>query len=119
MAQQPSLVSRRYPYLDISFTIGGVAHTGEALVDTGFDGAFIFPISLTSALPVEDEWTPWGLVDGSVVLAPSYRAAVRIGAFPSFSAVGHAVGAEFLLGRTIVDQFAVTFDHGQRVIVQL
>ena len=119
MAERRPLISEHYPYVQVRFVVGDTPRTVEAMVDTGFDGALIVPESLADQLPTEDEWTPWRLADGSVIWTPLYSATLQIGSFPAFAGTVHVVGDEYLVGRAVIDRFAVTFDHGQRVLVEL
>jgi len=43
---------------------------------------------------------------------------LELASFPAIIVSAIVLGEEYLVGRKIVDRFAVTFDHGQRVIVE-
>lgn len=61
--------------------------------------------------------TRWTLADGSTVQTRAYSATIKLGPFEPFDIVVTLLGDETLVGREITDRFAVTLDHGQRVIV--
>ena len=102
MAQPTPLISSRYPYLPIEFTVQGARREVEALIDTGFDGGVVLSLGTPGfSPPPGGEWSPWQLADGSVIWAPVYQAILRIGSFTTFTGT-----------------LAITFDHGQRIVVQ-
>jgi predicted aspartyl protease len=109
--------SREYPYLPVTFQVRDVEETIPALVDTGFDGFLVLPEAYLSRLGDPDFVGRWILADGSAVGAAKFRGSVRItGLRELVQASITCLGAEIILGRAIVDHFAVTFDHGRRIV---
>ncbi len=94
-------------------------HEIEALVDTGFDGDVVLPLSTITAIDPPDGYLEWRLADASEVLAPYYLATAEIvGLQGSFAVVVSALGDEAMIGRSLIARFTVIFDHGQRLIVE-
>jgi predicted aspartyl protease len=91
----------------------------EPLVDTGFDGGVCLPADAIDPALVPSRHLVWGLADGSEVVAPAFTGSVQIGELPPVRTVIIFLGDSSLLGRHVTDHFSVTFDHGQRVIVEL
>jgi hypothetical protein len=59
------------------------------------------------------------MADGSVSIAEAYFGTVEIfGINEPIPARILALGNEFLLGRRVLDLYKVTFDRGQRVVVE-
>jgi hypothetical protein len=59
------------------------------------------------------------MADGSVSIAGAYFGTVEIfGINEPITARILALGNEFLLGRRVLDRYKVTFDRGQRVVVE-
>jgi predicted aspartyl protease len=116
------VVSSSFPYLPISVTDGPnilVGFKAQALVDTGFDGGLILPADSIVATSPPDSYTTWVLGDGSEVEAPVYAAWAGIeGMGNSFPVEITLVGGEVLVGLSLLDHFAVTFDHGRQIIVE-
>lgn len=60
------------------------------------------------------------LGDGSVVQAQEYRGEVHVsGLAVTVPARITLLGEEYLLGRGIVDRLRMTFEHGQRLLVEM
>jgi predicted aspartyl protease len=113
----------RFPYLQIHVQIGTPRHIEqelnlEALVDTGFDGGVTVPPGSVDAAIVPDIILDLGLADGSRLRAPGYLASVRIGTLQPVLTMLIALGDEPLLGREVLDNFRVTFDHGREILVE-
>jgi len=117
MSQQ--VISSRYPYLPIRLTIRGQIQAVEALLDTGFDDDVIVPDSLLISLGWPDGYLRWTLADDSQVNSPSYFGTVDVGTFGPYHVAISILGGEPIVGRGLADRFAITLDHGQRVIVEL
>lgn len=114
MSQQ--LTSSRFPFLPVRVQLGQQTYDEEALLDTGFDGGIAMPPFLLAGQ--EPDWYQlWTLADGSHVTAPVYRGAVQLGDFEPIPVPVVALGDEYMIGLGILRHFAVTFDHGERVIV--
>jgi predicted aspartyl protease len=112
------LVSSNYPYIPITIAIGPVSLTVEALLDTGFDGSVIAPVSLIDPAIERDATQAWTFVDGSTMEAPSYAGIVTAEQLGSFPTLIVAVGDEVLIGRRLLDNFRVILDFGRRVILE-
>jgi predicted aspartyl protease len=116
MSQQ--LISLRFPYLPVRLEVGHETFGEEALLDTGFDGGMAVPPSLLSGR--EPDWHRlWQLADGSQVPAPVYQGIVRLGDFQPIPVHVVGLGDEYIIGVGILNRFAITFDHGERVVVDL
>ena len=109
--------SRQYPFLPVMFEARRIHQDVLAFVDTGFDGFLILPEAYLPQLGAPDFVGRWSLADGSVVEAAEYRGTIAITGLPP---VVHAritcLGTEAILGRAVLDRFAITFDHGRRII---
>lgn len=57
--------SERFPYLPLTLTVGEQTAQVEALLDTGFDGDIVVPLSLIANDQPPDEYRNWALADGS------------------------------------------------------
>lgn len=119
MAGPPSFVSTEYPYLPVDFTIGQLqAHT-LAYIDTGFDGHLVIPEALASQLPLPEQLQRLGLASGALVRAPVYLGSLEIPGFAQpFPARIVLLGDEYILGRRVIDRYAVLFDHGRQVALR-
>jgi predicted aspartyl protease len=120
VAQPSTVVTPAYPYVEVEFAVGAFrSPTVLAYVDTGFDGYLIIPITQTSLLGSPQFFAPWELGDGSVVRAQEYRGDILIsGLSMSIPARITLLGEEYLLGRGVVDHLRMTFDHGQRLLLE-
>ncbi len=108
--------SRDYPFLPITFSVRNVRENIPAFVDTGFDGFLVLPDTYLPRLGLPDLAGSWTLADGSTVAAPEFRGTVRIvGLEQLVQAQITCLGTEVILGRAVVDRFAITFDHGHRI----
>lgn len=114
MSQQ--LTSSRFPYLPIQLEVGQQTYEEEALLDTGFDGGMAMPPFLLAG-QTADWYQLWTLADGSQVSAPVYQGAIRLGDFEPISVAVVALGDEYIIGLGVLRHFAVTLDHGERVVV--
>lgn len=110
--------SEHFPYLRLALTVGGRAVRVEALVDTGFDGDILVPLSLVADGQPPDEYRSWGLADGSEITTPVYRGTVQVGSLATEPANIALLGDEAIVGRGVTDRYRVILDHGERVIVQ-
>lgn len=115
----PPLVSTRFPYLPLTIRVRTYTTTVLALLDTGFDGDIVLPPDLLPVGSTPDAYFRWMLADGTRIQAPTYDGAVELGGFKPFDVVISVLGDEPLVGRGVTDRFAITLDHGQRVIVAL
>lgn len=109
--------SRQYPFLPVTLEARHVREDLLAFVDTGFDGFLILPDTYLPQLGPPDFVGRWTLADGSGVEAAEFRGVVAITGLPrAVQARITCLGTEIVLGRAVVDRFAITFDHGRRVI---
>ena len=120
MAQPTTVVTSAYPYVEVEFAVGAFrSPIILAYVDTGFDGYLIIPGIQTSLLGPPQFFASWELGDGSVVQAQEYRGDILIsGLSISIPARITLIGEEYLLGRGVVDRVCMTFDHGQRLLLE-
>jgi len=120
VASPTTIVTPAYPYLEIEFIIGAFrSPTVLAYVDTGFDGYLVIPATQTALLGPPQFSAPWELGDGSVVQAQEYRGDVHVfGPAVTIAARITLLGEEYLVGRGIADRLCLTFDHGQRLLVE-
>lgn len=119
MAQPQQITSDLYPFLPIRLNIRGHRWEALALLDTGFTGHLAVPLSvLRDGIGLPDGRSDWELADGSMIDAPTYLGSVEIVGFPPIPATVIFLGNENILGRGVLDRFKVTFDHGQRVVVE-
>ena len=110
--------SDNYPYLKVRCRVRHWGAEVWALVDTGFDGHLIIPRQIARQLGAPDSVAAWAMADGRRVVTSGYRGIVElvgVGAFPSTVV---ALGDEYIIGRAVIDRLRVTFDHGQRLIVE-
>jgi len=109
--------SREYPFLPVTVEARHFRQDVLAFVDTGFDGFLILPETYLPQLGASDFVGRWSLADGSVVEAAEFRGTVAItGLQLVVQARITCLGNEIILGRAVVDSFAITFDHGCRII---
>ena len=120
MALSTTVVTPAYPYVEIEFAVGAFrSPTFLAYVDTGFDGYLIIPVTQTSLLGPPQFSAPWELGDGSVVQAEEYRGEILVsGLAITIPARITLLGEEYLVGRGVVDQLRIIFDHGQRLLLE-
>lgn len=111
------VIGTRYPYLPVRVRVGEEDRSFEALVDTGLDGDLILPVE-TDIEEDPQEFRRWAFADGTIVEAPVYFDAVRLGHLDPVPATIALLGEEFILGRGIVDLYRVTFDRGARIVVE-
>jgi predicted aspartyl protease len=108
-----------YPSLRIRYLIGGLHDEAFALVDTGFGGHLAVPEALLGQLPQPTYVHRDRTASGQVVRVPAYVGTVELRDQPGpIRAVVIVLGDEYLVGLRTVNHFKVTFDHGQRVIVE-
>ncbi len=109
--------SQQYPFPPVTFQIREVRGDALAFLDTGFDGYLCLPEGYLPQLGPPDFLSRWTLADGSVVEAPEFRGTVKItGLAQVIQARIDYLGSEIILGRGVLNHFAVTFDHGQRIL---
>lgn len=112
-------ISRDYPFLEVKIAIRAFRASCRALIDTGFDGYLILPVSFAGTLGAADSHAQWTLADGTPILLPEYRGGLEImGLSLTFMARIILMGDECLIGQGIIRQLKVTFDHGKEVVVE-
>ncbi|MGI8554130.1 MAG: hypothetical protein ACR2PL_25590 [Dehalococcoidia bacterium] len=113
------MTAARFPFLRIRFAIGWYRDEVEALVDTGCDVAFVIPRDLAASLPEPSYVGHVMTVSGEPLAVPTWRALIELVLQPgAFEGATLAIGDEFILGLPAVNRFKVTFDHGERLIVE-
>ncbi len=111
--------SHRYPFLKTDWQVGRHRERSWAYADTGFEGALCIPADRHPLLGPTSLSVQLSLADASTQIQPTYRGIVSIvGIDEPIPAIVFALGAEFLLGRRILDRYRVTFDRGQQLIVE-
>ena len=110
--------SNHFPYLPVTLSLHGHRLEFEALLDTGFDGGLAVPQSSVAFAPSTSLRIGALLADGSLVNAPAYRGAVRIGSLPPVDTRILVIGNAPVLGREVADQYKITLDHGKRIVVE-
>ena len=113
------MISVRYPSLRVRFSVGGLNGEESAILDTGFSGDFAIPARLSASLPLLWMTIRIETVTGQDLRMPVFPGIIELIEQPGpFRAQVIAVGTHFLLGLQALNRFKVTFDHGQRVIVE-
>lgn len=108
-----------YPSLRIRYAVQGAGGEEFAIVDTGFDGHLAIPESLIEILPSPLYVRRVRTASGQVVHVPAYLGTVELLDQPDeIDALIIALGDEFLIGLPTINHFKVTFDHGERLIVE-
>lgn len=108
-----------YPSLQLRFQIGPFHGEATALVDTGFDGHLAVPEAVIEALAQPLYMRPVQLADGQVVQVAAYSGTLELVLQPSLiPVVIIALGDEYLVGLATINHFRLTFDHGQRLVVE-
>lgn len=120
---QQRLVSTRFPYLPIRlhFQHASAAFDSDhgTLLDTGFTGELVIPRSLVANVQRPTAETRVRLGDDSQIVAPICLVSFSLGPFGPFSAAAIALGNEVILGVGVMDRFAITLDHANRLVVEL
>ena len=110
--------SDRFPYLPVRLSLHGRKTEFEALLDTGFDGG----LAVSESAVANGQAAEWNLTvflaDGSLVDDPAYLGTVQVGELPPVTTIIVTLGDEPILGRAVSDQFNITLDHGQRIVVE-
>jgi predicted aspartyl protease len=108
-----------YPSLRVRYVASGVAGEANAIVDTGFDGYLAIPESLIGSLPEPTYRRRYRTASGESVVVAAFRGTVELVDLPGpIPARIIALGEDFLIGIQTLNHFRVTFDHGQRVIIE-
>ncbi len=80
----------------------------------------VIPYSaIVSGLGDPDTSTNWYLADGSIVESPVYVGSLEIKGLQTLPEIVISVlGADYILGRNVIDRFEVILDHGQRLTIR-
>ena len=122
------LTSSKYPFLPLTIHVRVSSrknidlHT-QALIDTGFSGDIVVPVTEELKQPTPDAYATWSMADGSEVLAPIFLGTIR---FPELDEdvaemVGVTItvlGDQALIGQSVLRRFTLTLDHGKQVILE-
>jgi predicted aspartyl protease len=119
-----AVTSTNYPYLQVHVQVGPDRRSphfefdAEPLVDTGFDGGLAVPPgTIPGHVPLSGQ-LPWTLADGSDLTTDFYVGYVIIGHLRPVPTVIIALSGDTLLGRHVIDNFRLTFDHGSTILVE-
>jgi predicted aspartyl protease len=112
------IVSTRFPYIPIHLAIDGYRDAFDAMLDTGFDGDIVVPVGHLPNVVTPADQLPVRLADGSQMLVATHVGVVRIGVMEVADVLVYVLGDVPLIGTNLIRHFAVTLDHGRRVIVE-
>lgn len=113
------VTSRRFPYLEVEFSVRGTRARDFAFLDTGFDGFLIVPFAISAILGTADLVSTWELADGSLTAGADYLGQIEIvGISHPISGQITCLGDEWVLGLGVMKDFEVTFDHGSKVEIR-
>ena len=121
MAQGQEVVSTDYPYLPIRVYIRCHRDEPLALIDTGYTGSLVVPVSNLAGIWNRPPQGPSSreLGDGGIApVAPVYLGTLEIVGLFSATIQITVMGNEYILGRGILSRFEITFGRGQRIIVR-
>jgi predicted aspartyl protease len=103
----------------VRFEVGGVSNEALALVDTGFDGFLAVPEAVAASWSQPLHADRVQTASGQVIAVPVFAGRLELTDQPGpFTALLIAIGDEFLLGIAAIRRFKMTFDHGQRILVE-
>lgn len=115
---QNKVVSSHFPYLPVEITIKQHKHSLEALLDTGFDGYVVLPPGLVTNGEAPDLYESCKLADDSVIRVPIFIGSVKLGDRKLNKITFLIMGDEPIIGREVIKHFKVTFDHGQKIMLE-
>lgn len=119
MALKTPVLNFPFPYLVLDVQIRSRKERLKAIIDTGFDGDIAIPKGLLTNGDPPQSLLPWELADGSRILAPAYLGKAKLGNLKSVFVVIITLGDEPLVGCGIIKHFAITLDHGRKVVVSI
>ena len=90
----------------------------EALVDTGYTGLVVVPRGSFTDGAEPRHRLRLQLADSSVVVAPAYLGAVRIGGTTLLDVAITELGGEAIIGMQVLNHFTLTIDHGRTLVLQ-
>ncbi len=114
----PPLISSRFPYIPLEIILPRKSGRFEGLLDTGFEGEVVVPEGFAADAGPADEYRIIRLADGSEVLTEVHFGEVDLDALGRFPVRVVALGDECLVGLGLANRFAITLDHGRRLIVE-
>ncbi len=106
-----------YPYLQVRCRIHDREFDASGLVDTGFDGGLVIPVSQGRGMPEPPRQVIVRLGDGSLARTAEFVGTVSLGN-KDMQVTVMFLGNEYLIGREIVDQLRLCFHHGQYLEVE-
>jgi predicted aspartyl protease len=114
------LISTRYPFLPLSIHVRvtnrkNIDLNTQALIDTGFSGDIVVPVTGELKQYPPDAIATWSLADGSEVMAPIFLGTIR---FPQLDEeVAEMVGVTVtvlgdlaLIGQSVLRRFTLTLN---------
>jgi hypothetical protein len=107
----------RFPYIEIGVRIGAEWFTGEALVDTGYDGELIIPLTLVPESSGAVSESNLVMPDGHVHEVDGWSAELLIEDH-SFLVDATAFGDELIVGRDVISQMEVCFEFGRSIRIR-
>ncbi len=114
------ITSTSYPNLYIRVKVRGYKAEDVAIVDTGFTGHLAIPQSIFNGnLGLPDSRVYIEIANGDKVSAPVYFGIVELVGLASIPSAIIVLGNNYLLGRSVIDHFKITFDHGKRIVVEI
>jgi predicted aspartyl protease len=122
------LISSKYPFLPLTIHVRISTrktldlHT-QALIDTGFSGDIVVPVTEELKQYPPDAYATWTMADGSEVMAPIFLGSIR---FPQLDedvaemvgVTATVLGDQALIGQSVLRRFTLTLDHGKQVILE-
>ncbi len=114
-----TLTSTHFPYIPVRVIVAHWDGDVEALLDTGFDGELILPVSMVMNGKKPIGYDTWFLADGSEIVAPVYIGTVRIGERVLTPIVVTVLGDRPIVGIGLISHFRVILDRGETVTVEL
>lgn len=112
------VISERFPFVPVIVEFASAIREAEALLGTGFDGDIVLPAAM---IPIgEPVFTTAGfrLANESSIRVPVFQAAAVVGGSRVRPVFVASVGSVPMIGRRLIRHFAITLDHGLRVVVE-
>src|SRR5438105_1829927 len=91
-----------YPYLPFVLEVGTWSCEGEAYPDSGFEGGFCIPRSLSREVLADPDECPFVLADGTVRIVRVWAGEIEVEGH-RFDTDVIGMGSRFLLGRQVLD----------------
>lgn len=119
MAQSNKLISLHFPYISATVFIKQAKRTFEGLLDTGFDGYVILPPGLVTNGEPPDIVTTCRFANNSTIKAPAFIGSVKVGNRKFNNILLIIMGDEPMIGRSVIENYKVTLDHGRKVTLEV